>query len=294
MFSVVLFFLSLTHSHPRQSLPAISELTKDKIADFVAGNKVVVIGFFAAKESDSSKNFASVANKLRDDFVFGTTIDAAAAKEQGVNPPAFIVFKKFDEGKNIFTGKFEVDEIVNFVKINSIPLVDDIGPDNYQKYIDSGLPMAYVFYSSEEEKTKIAPEVEPVAKHFKGKISFVYIDAIKYGGHASNLNLKDSWPAFGIHQTKDNIKFPYPQDESAKIDSASLTEFCDKFIDGQLKPSVKSQPEPESNDGSVKIIVGTNYHKIVNDPSKDVLIELYATWCGHCKKVRIFFYFFKI
>ena len=29
--------------------------------------------------------------------------------------------------------------------------------------------------------------------------------------------------------------------------------------------------------------MGANFDEIVNDPSKDVLLEFYAPWCGHCK-----------
>lgn len=55
------------------------------------------------------------------------------------------------------------------------------------------------------------------------------------------------------------------------------------FVSGKVEPSIKSEPIPESNDGPVTVIVAKNYEKIVMDDKKDVLVEFYAPWCGHCK-----------
>jgi protein disulfide isomerase len=61
--------------------------------------------------------------------------------------------------------------------------------------------------------------------------------------------------------------------------------WVDAIKDGSIKPHLKSDPVPENNDGGVLTLVGTEFEKVVMDPTKDVLVKYYAPWCGHCKKL---------
>ena len=54
---------------------------------------------------------------------------------------------------------------------------------------------------------------------------------------------------------------------------------------GKLKAHIKSQPKPKKQ-GSVVTVVGKTFEEIVMNEKKDVLIEFYAPWCGHCKKLE--------
>ncbi len=69
------------------------------------------------------------------------------------------------------------------------------------------------------------------------------------------------------------------------ISAASLSAFVAKYSAGELKPHLKSEEEPADNTGPVTVLVGTSFERIVMDTAKDVLVEFYAPWCGHCKQL---------
>ncbi|KAK9483659.1 thioredoxin-like domain-containing protein [Lipomyces starkeyi] len=265
----------------KQSLPAVSSLDKDTLENFKTADDVVLVGYFS--DNDSNQTFTKVADTLRDSFLFGATSDEKLAADEGVTAPSVVMYKSFDDNKLIFSGDFTVDDLVNFAKLEAMPLLGEVGPSTYTSYIESGIPLAYLFIDNTEDKEKFTEILLPLARKYRGVINIATIDANMYGQHAENINLKQEWPAFAIQEISTNYKYAY--DQTKDITKDSLTEFLGLFESGDLSPTVKSQPAPETQDGPVWVVTANTYDQIVLDEDKDVLIEFYATWCGHCKNL---------
>ncbi|ORZ22330.1 thioredoxin-like protein [Absidia repens] len=271
----------------KQSLPAVSKLTEPAtLKDFKESDRVVVVAYLSTDDKKNNEAFDSLANKLRDDFAFGVVTDEKLAKDDDVKErPALVLYKDFDEKRVDLSGASLNDEDwTNFVKSNSIPLLDQIDGDNFAAYADSGLLLGYAFTENKEDRAKYDELLRPVAEKYKGKINLVHIDASKFGGHAGNVGLKeDAFPAFGIQDLESNAK--YPLTVTSEITTETADDFVKGVLSGTIKPSLNSAEVPESNDGPVKVVVGSQFNDIVLDKSKDVFLEVYAPWCGHCKNL---------
>ena len=99
------------------------------------------------------------------------------------------------------------------------------------------------------------------------------------------MNLEvGKWPAFAIQDVSKNQKYPFSDQGDVKaISEKKIGSFVADFVAGKIEPSIKSEPIPEKQEGPVTVVVAKNYQELVIDNDKDVLLEFYAPWCGHCK-----------
>ncbi|CAL1700698.1 unnamed protein product [Somion occarium] len=273
----------------KQSLPAVSEVTKENFEDFKKADKVVALAFLPSNTAAPAPEFSSTAEKHREDYLFGLTTDKDVIEAAGVTPPAIVLYRSFDEPIIEFpypVPSASQKEIEQWIKDLSIPIIDQVNAENYQVYAQSGKPLAYLFIDASDSKLQEHVDaLKPVADKYKGKINFVWIDAIQFGDHAKALNLNEAkWPAFVIQDLEKQLKFPYDQSLDVKPDE--IDQMVKAFLDHKLVPTLKSQAIPDSQDESVFNLVGKQFDEVVFDDKKDVFVEFYASWCGHCKRLK--------
>ncbi|EEH38065.1 disulfide isomerase Pdi1 [Paracoccidioides lutzii Pb01] len=273
---------SITSYMVKQSLPAVTVVTVDNLEDVKTLDKVTIIGFFAQDDKATNETFTSLAEALRDNFPFGATNDAKLAAAEDVKQPSIVLYKDFDEGKTVYKGELTQEQVTSFIKLSSTPLIGELGPHTYAGYIEAGIPLAYIFAETPEEREEFSKMLKPIAEKQKGSINIATIDAKAFGAHAGNLNLKaDKFPAFAIQDPVNNKKYPF--DQELKITHDTIATFVQDVLDGKVEPSIKSEPIPEKQEGPVTVVVARSYQELVIDNDKDVLLEFYAPWCGHCK-----------
>merc|ERR1712241_1041536 len=266
--------------------PAKTLATVDEAKAFVADNDIAVIGFFDSLDSEGAKAFLSAASNM-DDYPFGITTEAAVLAEY--KAAGVVIFKNFDEGRNDMEGEVTEESVTAFVAGNSLPLVVDFSQDTAQKIFSGDIKShLLLFMSAAAEDHAAKVEIaRGIAKDHKGQMLFVTINTDEedhkrimefFGMEESEL------PSMRIIKLEEDMSKFKPT--STELSDSNIRAFVKSYLAGELKPHLMSEEIPEDWDKEpVKVLVAKNFEAVAKDTTKDVLVEFYAPWCGHCKQL---------
>jgi len=268
--------------------PAAKLLTTAiEVTEFSESANLVVIGTFQSEEASEAKEFLKTAD-ASEDAVFGVSYDKEAK-------PSIVLHSK-DEGKFDFdvAEGFESSKIGSFVKTNSVPIGAEFVEDTYQKNFASGVNHHLLLFISgrAERHQDLTTYFKTVAKEFKGKMTFMWVDVDKEDnqGALSFFDMAKDGEKFTatmriVNFGEDTAKF---LPEVNTTDEQSLRDFANGVLDGKIEQHYKSAALPGDWDAKgVKVLVASNFHAVTGvESGKNVLVEMYAPWCGHCKQLE--------
>ncbi|KAK7261363.1 hypothetical protein RIF29_27672 [Crotalaria pallida] len=270
--------------------PGIHNVTSlDEAERILTSESKIVLGFLNSLVGPESDELAA-ASRLEDDVNFYQTVNPDVAKLFHIDPkakrPALILIKREEEKLNHYDGKFAKSEIADFVTSNKLPLVTVFTREGAPEIFENPIKKQLLLFATSNDSEKFIPLFREAAKSFKGKLIFVYVelDNEDVGKPVSDyFGISGDAPkVLAYTGNEDGRKFVL----DGEVTTESIKVFGEDFLQDKLKPFLKSDPVPESNDDDVKIVVGNNFDEIVLDESKDVLLEIYAPWCGHCQALE--------
>ncbi|XP_058077566.1 protein disulfide-isomerase like 2-1 [Magnolia sinica] len=157
-------------------------------------------------------------------------------------------------------------------------LADDVvvlTEENFEKEVGQDRGALVEFYAPWcGHCKKLAPEYEKLGASFK-KAKSVLI------GKVDCDDQKNLCSKYGVSGYPTIKWFPKGSLEPKKYEGARTAEALTEYVNTEGGTNIKLAVIPSN----VVILTAENFDAVVLDESKDVLVEFYAPWCGHCKNL---------
>jgi protein disulfide isomerase family A protein 3 len=257
--------------------------------------KVIIFGFFKQKDSDYEK-FMDIAEEWRGKFTFIHTSNEEVLRRYGARH-TFVVFRPFDTPSRV---QWPDDRAISrtgmkeFVAKYGLPLAGELTEENQELYrAREGSDLTFFttvdFKNNAKKMNYYLNRLRKVAVMFEN-VSFTIADKTKFKQIYERFSFTqadaDADIAIGMYQTSKDVRWKF---DGPKFGVKEIEGFIQRVHTGLSAPYTKSESTPQSNpkagEGKVVTVTANTFKMVVQDTSKDALIELYAPWCGHCKKL---------
>ncbi|OAY78363.1 Protein disulfide isomerase-like 1-5 [Ananas comosus] len=263
--------------------PVIRLSSKDSAEEFLQKHHIFAIGLFESYEGPEYEEFVKAAT-TNNEIQFAETNDRsiAAVLFPDVYGKSFLgLVKREPEMFENFEGTFKEEEIVHFVEYNKFPLVTVLTDLNSAKVYSSPIKLQVYIFAEADDFKNLQSLLQEVARKYKTKIMFVYVDFTEENHAKPFLTLFGLEPEKTIVTAFDN-RIGSKHLMESDLTQSKLEELCSGLLHGTLTPYFKSEPLP-SEMGGVEKVVGKTFDASVLDSPDNVLLEVYTPWCIDCE-----------
>lgn len=262
----------------KKSGPLVAKLADaEALKTFLETHPITIVDF--------SEQETSILEKVAGEYdAFSFAQAPYSAADPDVTADTIRLFRDFDETIDYDGSLTSAETISKWVADNAFPYVES-APNSWGRLREQELPIGLLVLEEEDtdpESKEPLALTNKLAKANKGKFNFAFLGP-KFLPNVKEMGVSGNKLPTLVVISSDDKRYPYPDEydfEEGKIQS-----WLNGIADGSVAAHFKSEEEPENNDGPVKVIVGKTFESIVLDPTKDVFIEFYAPWCGHCKSL---------
>ncbi|CAD7942210.1 unnamed protein product [Amoebophrya sp. A120] len=181
------------------------------------------------------------------------------------------------------------EEIEKAYKDSSFPLYGGLDGETFGTYMERGNGMIWTLLPMTTDTMKSVVEesrakMTKIAKELGSDFSVTWTNTDEFGKVLESMFGVTEFPKVVVQlKTGDKKNFIY----DGEMTEDAILDYIKKVKAGEVEPHLKSEEVPaEPQEEPVKVIVGKSLQKMVFTEEKDVLLEIYAPWCGHCKKLE--------
>jgi protein disulfide isomerase len=268
---------------PNKEITSLDELKKATKAKFVT--KTTIVGFFASKDGVDFKIFKSVVAGLADSGIdIFHTADPAVLEGVGFysSGSSIQMFRPSAKPfKVTYSGTLFKQTLKEWIIAQALPLVATYNAESSKLF--EMVEKNIVRVVAADPAAVDAKALAALAEENKGML-FATSDAADFASDVEAHCGKDAKVCVLAqeHSKKGGKIFGMEGAYTAENVKAFVADFAAKKLTQKVK-SEAAAPAPEA--GKVAVVVGTTFDAIVMDEKKDVMIEFYAPWCGHCKQL---------
>lgn len=224
-------------------------------------------------------------------------VDVPVGRAHYAGPPTLVLARYFDDANVTYNGALtDVAAMERWVAAYSLPLVMNFSSSTQNQIFAAHHKVLVALLHNAEAPTTAAvlsvarDAFKQAAAALRGEAIFVAMDV---DDHPQLRDFFDvaaadaaALPTVVALDKDANRRYPMPP--SSPLEAVAIEAHVRQVLAGEAVPALRSQPVPppgKRDDDGFDVMVGATYEQEVLGQEHATVVQFYAPWCSHCKRL---------